>query len=166
MFSLIQIRSLWKLALNFDVCNWIFRQISLSVKKMSLFLVFHHFAQSLTQNPWRIMVGWCWDICRAWYHLQFRLWIHHFGCLDHKLRSLEVGTKLSKFSNLVKILNFSRLPLLQVILISWSILVQMHQWTIFTQNIGHDTWYLKKFQFCPLCTRWNLIGETLIFNCA
>ena len=70
------------------------------------------------------------------------------------------------FHNLEFFSKFPTLLLLQVILISWSNLVQMWQWTIFSWIIGHDTWYLQKFQFCPLCIRWNLIGETLIFNCA
>ena len=126
------------------------------------FLFFHHFDQSLTKNPWIIMVGWCWDICRAWYHLQFRLWIHHFGCLDHKLWSLEVGTKLSKFSNLEKILSFSRLPFLQVILFSWSILVQMTFWTIFWENSSYEDHFDMKFDHFDFRLRAVRCGETLI----
>ena len=81
---------------------------------------------------------------------------------------LQSGT-LSQFCpllhNLEKISKvFPTLLLLQVILISWSIFVQMWQWTIFSWFMGYDTWYLQKFQFCPFCSRWILHYKTLIFD--
>ena len=94
--------------------------------------------------------------------LSFEYWNKNFGCLDCKLWPLEVGYLNTFFHNLVKFCIFSMLPLLQVILISWSNLVQMQQWTIFSWIIGHEEHFWPKSQSLTFGIRWNLCRETLI----
>ena len=82
-------------------------------------------------------------------------WISSYG-----LAKLGIWTLFSH--NLVKFSNFSRLPFLQVTLISWLILDQMQLWTIFSWIIGHDEHFCPKSQTLTFGLRWILCRETLI----
>ena len=103
-----------------------------------------------------------WQIWSMIWYLHFRLWSKKIGCLDLKLWPCQVGYLNTFFHNLVKFSNFSRLPFLQVTLISWLILDQMPLWTIFPWIIGHDEHFLSKKSNFDFRSQMNFVQRNPI----
>jgi len=127
-------------------CFTKFRLSEISPSVFGWFLVFHYFYQLLTSNSWRITL-WCsWSICRGYVCLQFRLWMGQIESMDQKLWSIKLGTNSWKTCNLEKFYVFFKFTpstsYLQII----DLCVKMHQWTIYSWNIGHEEHFGWKSQ--------------------